>query len=56
MSACLLLDPFLLYLEMPVVCSSYIQPLETAALLGMKMCWRDFWGGERGGGGILIRM
>ena len=45
MCARLLLDPFQLYLEMSVVFSyPYIQPLETAALLGMKCV-----------GGILIR-
>ena len=48
MSACLLLDPFQLYLEMSVVFgfSIYIQPLPTAEMLGMKMCCWDFlWGG-----------
>ena len=49
MSACLLLDPFQLYLEMSVVFgfSIYIQPLPTAEMLGMKMCcWDFFVGGD----------
>ena len=45
MSACVLLDPFQLYLEMSVVFGlSILQPLQTAELLGMKMCcWDFFW-------------
>ena len=51
MCACLLLDPFQLYLEMSVCLAyPYIQPLQTATLLGMKMCcWDFFWEGGEGG-------
>ena len=46
MSACLLLDPLQLYLEMSVSLSyPYIQPLQADELLGMKMVYCDFLGG-----------
>jgi len=52
MSACLLLDPFQMHLEMSVVFGlSILQPLQTAELLGMKTCCWDFFGR----GEILIR-
>ena len=45
MCACLLLDPFQLYIEMPVVFGlSIYTATATAELLGMKMCCWDFFG------------
>jgi len=57
MCACLLLDPFQLFLKCQLCLAYpyiYIQRLQTAVLLGMKMCWWDFLGGG-GVGEILIR-
>jgi len=57
MSAYLLLDPFQLYLEMPVVFGlSIYTATGNSCTVGNENMLEGFFSGEGGGGGILIRM
>jgi len=53
MSACLLLDPFQLYLEMSVVfgLSIYTATANSCTFGNENVLLEFFWGGGRGGGG-----